>query len=115
MCSSDLESQKAIADYNQAILLNPNYAEAYYNRGVAYDDLGEYQKAITDYNQAIRLNPNDADAYELRGANYVLLEEYQKAIADLQKAETLFQQQGDTARAKKVKELVDELIKLLSK
>jgi tetratricopeptide (TPR) repeat protein len=28
---------------------------AFYNRGVAYANLGEYQKAINDYDQAITL------------------------------------------------------------
>ena len=50
--------QGAIADYNEAIRLNPNYAEAYIYRGAVYFLLGEPQKAIADFNQAIRLNPN---------------------------------------------------------
>jgi tetratricopeptide (TPR) repeat protein len=64
--------------------------------------LGESQKAITDFNQAIRLNPNLAGAYGNRGLAYGKLGESQKAIADLQKAVTLFQQQGDTATAQKI-------------
>jgi len=35
---------KAIADYDQVILLKPNNANAYYNRSRAYDDKGEYEK-----------------------------------------------------------------------
>ena len=38
--------------------LNPNYAEAYNNRGNAYYKLGEYEKAIADYNSRLALNPN---------------------------------------------------------
>ena len=29
---------QAISDFNKAIEINPNYAEAYYNRGLAYAD-----------------------------------------------------------------------------
>ncbi|MFM6195033.1 MAG: SUMF1/EgtB/PvdO family nonheme iron enzyme, partial [Planktothrix sp.] len=45
-------------DYNQSLQLNPNYAEAYNNRGNAYYKLGEYEKAIADYNSCLALNPN---------------------------------------------------------
>ena len=44
------ENQRAIADYNQAISLNPNFVEADFNRGLLYRQLGETQKAIADYN-----------------------------------------------------------------
>ncbi|TRU85433.1 MAG: tetratricopeptide repeat protein, partial [Microcystis novacekii Mn_MB_F_20050700_S1D] len=55
--------QGAVADYNQAIKLNPDDANAYYNRGVAKYNLGDNQGAIADYNQAIKLKPDDAIAY----------------------------------------------------
>ena len=77
---------KAIADYDQAIRLNPENAVGYINRGVAYDDLGEYEQAIADYDQAIRLNPEDAVAYNNRGVAYSELEEYKPAIADFNQA-----------------------------
>ncbi|TVQ44865.1 MAG: tetratricopeptide repeat protein, partial [Gloeocapsa sp. DLM2.Bin57] len=48
----------AVVDYSKGIQLNPNYADTYNNRGVAYYNLRDYQKAIADYEQAIRLNPN---------------------------------------------------------
>ena len=42
-------SARAIEDYDTAINLDPNYADAYYGRGVAYYDLGELRRAIEDY------------------------------------------------------------------
>ena len=38
---------RAIADFNAALTINPNYAEAYNNRGNAYADKGDYDRAIT--------------------------------------------------------------------
>ena len=39
---------KAIEAYSRAIELNPNYADAYNNRGIAYGQQGEFDRAIED-------------------------------------------------------------------
>jgi tetratricopeptide (TPR) repeat protein len=49
------EKQEAITDYNEAIRLNPNYADAYNNRGNTYQNLGDKQKALVDLREASRL------------------------------------------------------------
>lgn len=79
------EYDKAIADYNRAIELNPRYYQAYYNRGIAYRNQGEYDKAIADYTKAIDLSPNYSDAYNNRGVAYYYKSEYDNAIADYNK------------------------------
>ena len=73
---------KAIADYTEAIRLDPRDAKAYYSRGLAYDNKGDYDKAIADYTEAIRLDPKDAKAYFNRGGIYDDMRNYDKAIAD---------------------------------
>lgn len=77
---NDLEG--AIADFDQVILHNPNYSQAYLNRGVTYRKLEKYQEAIADFDQVIRLYPNVAEFYVARGGVYTLLGEHQKALAD---------------------------------
>ena len=52
-----------MADYDQAIQLNPKYARAYHNRGSAWGNKGDLDRAIADYNQAIRLDPKDVKSY----------------------------------------------------
>ncbi|BAT51540.1 Tetratricopeptide TPR_2 repeat protein [Nostoc sp. NIES-3756] len=74
--------QGAIADYTQAISLNPKYTEAYYNRGNARSKLKDLQGAIADYNLAIKNNPNFAYAYFVRGIVRAELGDAQGAIAD---------------------------------
>lgn len=54
---------QAIADFNQAIAMVPEYAKAYYNRGSAYDKMGELDKAIADYRKTILLDPFYYEAY----------------------------------------------------
>ena len=76
----------AVADYDQAIALNPQYATAYNNRGVAYYQKGDLDRAMADFDQAIALNPQYAMAYYDRGFTYVKLGEQEQAIADLERA-----------------------------
>src|SRR5258708_30616525 len=64
------ESDKAIADCNQAIRLEPNDATAFYNRGDSYTAKNEHERAIEDFKQAIQLNPYDADALNERERVY---------------------------------------------
>jgi tetratricopeptide (TPR) repeat protein len=73
---------KAIADYDQAIALNPDYTEAYTSRAAAYIDKKDPDKAIADYNQVIKREPNNSSAYFSRGLVYLNNKEYDKAITD---------------------------------
>jgi len=46
---------RAIADYSEAIRLDPKLATAYVNRGRASQDLGEVDRAMADFAQAKKL------------------------------------------------------------
>ena len=48
--------RRAIADYDEAIRINPGYAIAYQNRGVTYESLGDFERAASDWEQAIRVD-----------------------------------------------------------
>ncbi len=43
--------------------MNPNFAQAYNNRGVARIKLKDYTGAIEDLNQALQIEPNFLQAY----------------------------------------------------
>jgi tetratricopeptide (TPR) repeat protein len=73
-------------DYDRAIELEPNSILAFYNRGNAYSDLGEYERAIADFDSAIELDPGFAQAFTSRGIAYSYLGEYERAIADFDNA-----------------------------
>ena len=66
--------------------LKPDYAEAYYNRGLAYRDRGDFDRAIEDFNEAIELNHDYVDAYYNRGLAYRSVGMADRSIADLTKA-----------------------------
>ncbi len=55
------EDDKAIADYSQAIALNPQSAKAYYNRAFAWTNKGDEESAVKDFVTALRLDPSVAD------------------------------------------------------
>ena len=63
--ANDMEG--ALADYNQAIILNPRYSGAFYNRGIVNYNLKEVSRAEQDYSMAIQLNPGFASCYMARG------------------------------------------------
>ena len=45
--------ESAINDYDKAIELNPNYAEAYNNLGLAFQDKGDLESAIGNFQKAL--------------------------------------------------------------
>lgn len=48
------QPSQALLDFNLAIKLDPNFAEAYYNRGVIYEDLRDFDRARTEYQIAAK-------------------------------------------------------------
>jgi len=77
---------KAIKQYNMAILLNPVFSEAYFNRAFSYYYIKNYDKAIEDYSKAIELDPNNPIIHNNRGdANY-RKGQYKESIKDYDKA-----------------------------
>ena len=79
----------AIAHYTEAIDLNPELAEAYYYRGVAYSNIGNFEAAIQDFNKVINLDSKDAVVYFHRGKAWLHLNEWQKAKVDLTTAKNM--------------------------
>jgi len=84
--SSLKQYDRAIADYDQAIALNPGLAVAYSNRGLAYADKQQYDRAIADYDQAIAVNPDYTRAYYGRGRAHADKRQFDRAIADFDQA-----------------------------
>lgn len=63
---------ESIDNLTEIIARNPDDAEAYKERGKAYQILEEHALAIQDFTQAIKLSPNiyDEGSYYLRGISY---------------------------------------------
>jgi protein O-mannosyl-transferase len=55
--------QEAIAHYNQALQIKPDYAKAHNNLGVTLAGQAKMQEAIAHYNEALRINPNNVEVH----------------------------------------------------
>jgi|SoiMethySBSTD1v2_1073268.scaffolds.fasta_scaffold772125_1 tetratricopeptide (TPR) repeat protein len=53
------EETLAIAEFTRVIELKPDYADAYWLRGVSYENINDYRSALADYDRLARLRPND--------------------------------------------------------
>jgi Tfp pilus assembly protein PilF len=76
------QPEKALDNYNIAIVLQPEKAQTYNNRGKIYFERGEFDKALLDYNKSLSLEPEYADALANRGAVYGATKQLDKAIED---------------------------------
>jgi tetratricopeptide (TPR) repeat protein len=75
------EIERAIADYEQAIKLDPFYAHAYNNRCWSGAVLGRTEQAAADCSKVLKLY-NVANTFENRGFIYLKRGEFDAAIAD---------------------------------
>jgi tetratricopeptide (TPR) repeat protein len=80
------EFDRAIKDYDFAIVFDPHCAEAYSNRGLARYDSRDVAGAIADFTRAIELSPKLADAYYNRGVARLVQRSPDSAIADFDRA-----------------------------
>jgi tetratricopeptide (TPR) repeat protein len=78
--------EKAIGDFNAALLLNPRSADAYYDRGVSYQSLGNGDLAAKDYSEAIEISPTYAKAYYNLGLIHVNRSDNAQALVDFSNA-----------------------------
>jgi protein O-GlcNAc transferase len=76
----------ALSSYEQATLLEPNYAIAFSNRASIFKELGKFDAALESYNQALALNPNNAEDYSNRAVVLTSLHRAQEAIVDCEQA-----------------------------
>lgn len=84
--SANEDNDRAIADYSEAIRLDPTLYPPRINRGLIYFDKDDYGRAITDFSEAIRLSPKLALGFFNRGYVYAIQGNTTRAIADLSEA-----------------------------
>ena len=83
---------RAIADFDQAVRLNPNSSSAVNNRGIAWQAKGDLDRAIADHTRAIALDTKEdaVGAYRFRSIALRLKGETDRAITDASEAIRLY-------------------------
>ena len=93
------EYKKAIEDESAAVLLDSSLYNNYWNRGIAYENIGDYQLAISDYNKAIELSQNNKGnlsiLYDNIGVDECHQKNYKKAIESHSQAILYNSKNGD--------------------
>jgi len=96
------QDEKAAADFQEAIRLDPNLAEAYFRLGLSYDALGKeseaeeaYKNAIEKYKKYLDTNSKDAEAHYNLGQAYAGRRLYSEAIREYRQATRLKSDDAD--------------------
>ncbi len=81
-----LQLEQARRFYEQAIKMNPKYAEALNNLGTVYYARKSYRRATSYYNRALKLTPQSASIYSNLGTAFFARKKYQEAADAYQTA-----------------------------
>lgn len=84
--------ERAIADYDKALELDPENPMIYSNRGLSWTAKGDNNRAILDFTKAIVLDNTYYSAYSGRGIAYFHLKDLHKALQDYSQALTINKQ-----------------------
>ena len=80
------QPEKAMADCDKALVLNPASASGHFIRGNIFKHQKEYDQAIAAYAEAIRLKPQFAEAFNLRAVAWHAKKNFDQAFADYNEA-----------------------------
>ncbi len=80
------QHDKAVASFDRAISLAPDFAGAYNNRGISLHALSRYDEALASYDKAIALKSDDGGAYTNRGMTLHALNRYEESLASCEHA-----------------------------
>jgi tetratricopeptide (TPR) repeat protein len=80
----DGEYREAIRYYTESLSIDPDYADALHNRGVAWSSLGDYARAGQDFQAAFFSEPNRIDILLHKAINSIELKEYFSTLSDLE-------------------------------
>ncbi len=83
------KNEAALADFDAAIRLRPDFARAYGNRGTLIAGMGDCETALPDLNKALELDPNLAGIHVNRARCLNLRGNFKEALIDLDQARAL--------------------------
>jgi tetratricopeptide (TPR) repeat protein len=94
----DMTPDQSNKDFTKSIELDKSFADAWYKRGLSYDEMKDYQKAVSDYNQVVMLKPDDLDVLLMRGISLNNLGRHSEAADDIERYLEWKQNDDDNAK-----------------
>jgi protein O-GlcNAc transferase len=79
-------AEDALANYNRALAVKPDSAEAFYNRGITLRNLNRLDESLTSYDRALAIKPDFAAALVNRGLIYHQLNQLGDALTSYETA-----------------------------
>ena len=102
-------SAEAQAVLQQALAINPRYAQAHYNLGIAQFNQGQTEAALDSFRMATQINGGYADAYYSAGLAFIKLNRLDEARTVLEYAKNLYITLGNPAWAAKAQGYLSQL------
>ncbi len=99
---------KAVFYYNEAILTDSTFVDAYFNNALVLEAKGELYGAIEMYDAVLNMNPANENALYKRANLYLDVDQYYRALDDLKVLEKSWQ---DSAKLYFTKGLVNTRLK----
>ena len=78
--------EMALANYDRAVALKPDFAEALSNRGLTLHELKRFEDALASYDRALGLQPNLAAGHYNRGNTLYAFKPFEEALASYDRA-----------------------------
>lgn len=100
---------KAIDIFTQNINADLNTVQSYFERGLAYQRMGNKHRAIDDFTKAIELDGNHPQAHHHRGLLYLELKVDRQAVDDLRRASQLYFDRGDLDKYRETRDLTQQI------
>lgn len=70
------ENDRALAEFNKALNLSPDFVSALFNRGLVYLQMGQYDQAVADFDKVVEIGAQNVGAPVIREATHVPHELY---------------------------------------
>lgn len=97
----------AVTEFSKSIQQDPNFVQAYYNRGYCYYLLEQYNRAQSDFSSVISMDPYNEKAFFMKASIMEYQGNLQGALANYKQAEKLNPAFREAVNA--VKELTDKV------
>ena len=106
---NESNQKDAIACFEIATKIAPDFAQGHFNLGLALKTSGRFTEAIAAYQKALSLEPNYAEAHQNLGVVLMKVGYFQEAIASFRLAIQLHEQQNNFQMAETLRSVLQEI------